>query len=294
MNWLNAGQYPVSKVILVTVPITVRAKAGLATRPVLAFAGDAGDFAFFSIENGGSLQLDGLTFNGTSEAGVAGCMIRTSSKPMIEHYNLFANNCVFQDLTEGGRQAFRATKSTYADTVQFTNCVFSNITGDVLSLASEKEDKGVYNAEYVILKNCLFRNILMGALDLYRGGNDESTLGPFLTVDHCTFDNVGNVELGHVLRVLGVQWTDIRNSIFNNSGRAGRSIHYENYGWTTNRLTNTNFYQSGRIESFYPVQQTNVTTLPVVFTGADYRLKPASPLAGMATNGQSLGFVAVQ
>ena len=290
----DTGRYPVSKGMLVKVPVTFRAKAGLPARPTVAFAGDDGNFAFFSIENGGSLRLDGLTFNGTSEAEVADCMIRTSLKPMIDHYKLFVNDCVFADLTEGRKSAFRATKSTYADTVQFSNCVFSNITGDVLSLAAEKEDKGIYNAEYVILKNCLFRNILAGALDLYRGGNDESTLGPFLTVDHCTFDNVGNIELSHVLSVKGVQWSDIRNSVFNNSGRAGRSILYEDYGWTTNRLTNCNFYQAGRVESFYPIQQTGITAVPTDFVdpgAADYRLKSASPLRDKATDGQSLGFL---
>ena len=50
--------------MLVNVPVTFRAKAGLPTRPTVAYAGDDGNFAFFSIENGGSLQLDGLAFNG--------------------------------------------------------------------------------------------------------------------------------------------------------------------------------------------------------------------------------------
>ncbi|WP_019991221.1 chondroitinase-B domain-containing protein [Rudanella lutea] len=292
---VDTGTYPVSKAIPINMPLTFRAKAGLPTRPTVAFAGEDGNFAFFTIENGGALRLDGLAFVGTSASNVADCIIRTSANPMIEHYKLIVNNCLFTDLTEGRRSAFRATKSTYADTVLFSNCVFSNITGDVLSLAAEKEDKGIYNAEYVILQNCLFRNILTGALDLYRGGNDESTLGPFLTVDRCTFDNVGNVELGHVLSMKGAQWTDIRNCLFHNSGRAGRSLLYEDYGWTTNRLTNCNFYQAGRIESFYPVRQTGITKLPTEFINPaafDYRLKPATPLARQATKGRFLGFSA--
>ena len=44
---------------------------------------------------------------------------------MIDHYKLFVNDCEFTGLTEGRKSAFRATKSTYADTVQFSNCVFA-------------------------------------------------------------------------------------------------------------------------------------------------------------------------
>ncbi|GHB84805.1 polysaccharide lyase 6 family protein [Persicitalea jodogahamensis] len=291
---IGEGSYPISKTISINQPLTIRAKAGLSARPQVVYAGEASDFSLFTIENGGILRLNGLSLNGTSKNDVADCIIRTSQQPMIEHYSLFVNDCVFADLADSRKSAFRATKSTYADTIQFTNCIFTNISGDVLSLAAEKEDKGIYNAEYVILENCLFTNILTGALDLYRGGNDESTLGPFLTINHCTFDMVGNVELGHVLKVMGVQWTDIRNSLFHNSGRAGRAIRYEDYGWAYNRLSNCNFYKAGRVESFYPIPQKSVTKLPTSFVDPDifdYRLRAPSPLIGGATDGRDVGFL---
>ncbi len=130
--------------------------------------------------------------------------------------------------------------------------LFNNISGDVINIAAEKEDKGIYNAEYVIFKNCLFNKILIGAIDVYRGGNDESTTGPYFIMDHCTFNEVANVELGYVVRLNGVQYSKITNTIFNNSGRAGRTIKFEDYGWTKNSVNYINAYQAGRIESFYP------------------------------------------
>ncbi|PWJ58456.1 poly(beta-D-mannuronate) lyase [Dyadobacter jejuensis] len=288
------GPYRLSKSIKVNKSLTLRSKVGYKTRPEVRFEGEGGNFAFFIIENKGHLNMQGISFNGTSDSGVADCIIRTSDGPMIEHYNLFVEDCSFANLADSRKNAFRATKGTYADTVQFKNCQFYNISGDVLSLASEKDDKGIYNAEYVIIENCLFKNILTGALDLYRGGNDESTLGPFLTVDHCTFDAVGNVELGHVLKVMGVQCTDIRNSIFNNSGRAGRAIRYEDYGWAINTLSNCNFYEAGRIESFYPIPQHHITSVPAQFENPkafDYRLKQPSILIGGATDGKDIGVI---
>ncbi|WP_025762049.1 polysaccharide lyase 6 family protein [Dyadobacter tibetensis] len=288
----ESGRYLISKTVYINSPIEIRAVSGLGNRPEVTFEGEGGNFAFFIIQNQGSLRLKGISFNGTSESGVADCIIRTTTEPMIEHYNLFVDDCSFSNLADSRKNAFRASKGTYADTVQFRNSIFYNISGDVLSLASEKEDKGIYNAEYVILENCLFKNILTGALDLYRGGNDESTLGPFLTIDHCTFDAVGNVELGHVLKVMGVQWSDIRNSIFHNSGRAGRSIRYEDYGWAVNGLSNCNFYEAGRLESFYPIPQKNITNIPTVFENPkemNYTLISTSPLKGAGTDGQDVG-----
>ena len=131
--------------------------------------------------------------------------------------------------------------------------------------------------------------MLTGALDLYRGGNDESTLGPFLTVDHCTFHNVGNVELGSVLKLIGVQWSDIRNTLFSQSGQAGRIARYEDFKGTRNRLHNCNVFQSGKVESFYPnIVGEGMLKIKPEFVAPekyDFRQKPTSSLKKKAADG---------
>jgi poly(beta-D-mannuronate) lyase len=289
----DTATYYLDATLAIKKAITIRAKTDLASRPTVTFKGEKKDFAFITIENGGSLRLSGINFNGTSDAGVAECAIRTIQKPIIEHYQLFVDNCAFYNFTDGKKAAFKASFGTYADTVQFSNCLFRDISGEVLSLAAEKEDKGIYNAEHVILKNCTFINLLMGALDLYRGGNDESTLGPFLTVDHCTFHNVANVELGSVLKLIGVQQSDIRNSLFSQSGQAGRIARYEDFKGTRNKIHHCNLYQAGKVESFYPtIVGEGMTQFKPEFRALeryDLRQKVGSLLAKKATDGLDMG-----
>ncbi|MFC6225917.1 polysaccharide lyase 6 family protein [Hymenobacter artigasi] len=283
------GIYPVPQTIGVTVPLTLRAKAGVASRPVL-LGSNAGQ-SVFTIENGGKLRLAGVAFDGKG-VGAAG-LIQSGTQPALEHYSLWANNCAFYGLTDGTGHVFQATTATFADTVQFANCLFYNLAGSALSLATETKDKGTYNAEYVILRNCLFRNVQGSALELYRGGNDESTLGPFLTVDHCTFDNVGGAK-SPALMLTGVQWTDIRNSLFNKSGVASAAIKYQELGKSKNRLSNTNFSQSGKVVASYPPRTEKLTYVTTAFAAPqkfDYRLKTPTPQLPVATDGRPVGFV---
>ena len=85
----------------------------------------------------------------------------------------------------------RVYKNTFADEIHIENSTFNNITGHVMALDRETDDVGIYNAEYVTLINNHFSNIQGTVLSLHRGGKDESTFGPFLFLDHCTFDNIG-------------------------------------------------------------------------------------------------------
>ncbi|CAN5738376.1 hypothetical protein BH11BAC3_BH11BAC3_15350 [soil metagenome] len=244
---LQAGEtYLISKPLVISKLLTIKGN-----HSTLQFAGE-NSINFFEIENGGSLFLDGLMMNGTSANGVAASFISAGKKPMIEHYQFSATNCSFTKLTDGHKFVFVAGKGSFADIVSFTNCIFDDITGDVINIAAEKDDIGRYNAEYVKLNNCLFNKVLHGTINVYRGGNDESTTGPYFQMDHCTFNQCSNTELGYVIKLFGVQYSAINNCVFNNSGRAGRSVWYEDYGWTKHSLNHCDFFEAGKITSFYP------------------------------------------
>lgn len=290
----EAAEYELTKTLEIRFPLSIRAKKGLEKRPLLLYTGFDKPFSFIAIEDGGSLQLSGLAFDGNAETGaVAESAIRSSRKPMIEHYSLFVDNCLFYDFQESRHSAFKAFKSTFADTVSFRNCIFTKISGTALSLSSEKEDRGKYNAEYVFLENCLFVNVMGAALNLYRGGNDESTFGPFLTVDHCVFDFVNNKEQGAVLRLIGVQNAIIKNSIFQDSGRGGRSVHFEESRWNHVRVSHCNLYNSGKIDAFYDnvVGEGMLSEKPAFVNPEEmnYSLKPGSSLIGKAADGSNIG-----
>lgn len=243
--------------------------------------------------NGASFTAQGLRFDGFSETGVAEAGITTWRQPMIDHFSVFVSDCDFVNFDSGRNSAFTMRKSTYADTVSFVNCLFQNISGNALNLQAETDDTGRYNAEEVIIRNCLFRNVMGAALDLYRGSNDESTTGPRLRIDHCSFINVNNVELGSVLRLTGVQDGDVRNSLFVDSGQSGRAIKMEDQRWCRMLVSHCNLTNSGRIESFYSDRSgLEITRLTVDFAdpeNGDFNLAVGSPLAGKASDGGNLG-----
>ena len=249
---VSAGKYILSNPLYIDKTLYIIAES-TKERPVLVISNERSNSpAHIVIGNGGNLFIQGIAFNGTTEEGnKTACGIRTDDHGMIKHYWLKAVNCEFYNFNESRYNAFRAEKGSFADSITFSYCLFHTISGDAISISAEKDDRGIYNAEYVTLDNCIFYNVMGSALDLYRGGNDESTLGPFLKVDHCLFENVNNKELGSVLRLIGVQNAVVANSIFSNSGRGGRSIKFEETRWNHCTVSNCDLYNSGRIESFY-------------------------------------------
>jgi poly(beta-D-mannuronate) lyase len=149
-------------------------------------------------------------------------VIRTSRYSMVNNYKLFIEDCDVTDLdVNHSFNVLRVYKHTFADSIVVRDSRFTNITGSVLPLDQENDDIGIYNAENVVLENCLFDGIGQAALYLHRGGSDESTFGPMLTVDRCTFDEVGTDgkwnKSDSSVRLHGVQFVHITNSIFDDS-----------------------------------------------------------------------------
>lgn len=246
----DEGRYEIKSAITVKSKITVRSSAS--KKVELVYTGEKGINAFFIIENGGSLKVSNLNFNSAYKSyGDVQSAIVTTSRPMNKHYNLTVDSCVFYNFNESNYYCIRATKSTYADEVIIRNSVFRNNSGGAIDFSAEKDDKGIYNVERLEIQNCVFANNLSTAINVYRGGNDESTTGPTVVIDQCTFYNVDNREQGCVIKLIGVQTAAVTNSLFFNSGSGGRTVWFEEMGWDKILVDNCNFYQSGRVSSFY-------------------------------------------
>ena len=250
--------------------------------------------AFITIENGGSLYIKGISFNSAYQSfGDVESAVASSSKNMVTHYTLKMVSCEFFNFNENNYACFKANKSTFADSVVFDKCLFRNMSGSAIDLSSEKEDKGIYNAENVIVRNCIFTNMLSGAINVYRGGNDESTTGPYVTIDHCIFNDVDNREQGCVIKLLGVQYARVINSIFYNCGQGGRSIWFEELGWDNVSVDYCDFYNAGRVESFHGklLGVNNLKLSPLFTNESDHNfiLKINSPLRFKASDKYNIG-----
>lgn len=292
----SAEPYQLDKEIIIDKSLTVKAE-DVTKKVEFVNVNEKSLPSFITIENGGSLIVAGIKFNGAYKSfGDVNAGIATSAKkPMNQHYNLKVSNCEFYNYNEGSMSGIKATKSTFADTVFANNCLFRNISGTAIDFSAEKEDKGIYNVERMEVKNCAFSNLQGTAIVVYRGGNDESTIGPSVLVDHCVFNEVNNSEQGSVVKLLGAQEATITNSIFYKSGQGGRTIWFEENSWDKLKVNNINFYQAGRVQSFYrKVLGNKIYKIEPGFVNTstyNFLLKPTSLLLTKSIEGKSLGLI---
>ncbi|RDY60196.1 chondroitinase-B domain-containing protein [Flagellimonas nanhaiensis] len=288
---LDSGEpYTLTKSIAIKHPLTFRGTTG--NKAKILFEKKS----LFEIQNGGSLSLENIIFDGEASPDRTGNSVITTSKySMNKNYKLFVDNCDFVNLdVNHSYDAIRVYKNTFADTISIKNSRFKTISGNVIALDKETDDIGIYNAEYVILKNNVFNGVGGAVLRLHRGGKDESTFGPFLQMAHNVLDNVGHDKrnkYGAAVSLYGVQEIDIKNNIFDNS--KGINMHLV-VGEPIVKVANNNFYRSDKLEvtgdQKYTVE--NLWSLsPGFMDDQSYNLSGDSVLKGKGTDGSDLGLI---
>jgi len=285
----EGGTYLLTKAVKINHPLTFKTsgkeKATILFERMMAF----------EIQNGGSLSLENIKFDGGKSPDYAGnSVISTSKNSMNDNYKLFIDQCEFQDLiVNHSFDVLRVSKGTFADTISISNSTFKNITGHIAALDKETDDIGAYNVEYLLMKNNTITDLQGAALRLYRGGKDESTFGPFLEMDHNVFDNVGHGKKNKykvAISLYGVQVNDIVNNIFNNT--KALQMHLV-VGEPIVNIFNNNFYKSDKLnvtgDEKYNVE--NSWTFNPEFEEGTYHLSEGSALIGKGTDGLNLGII---
>ncbi len=213
---LSDGDYSVSKVISLNSGLVI--KGGGKERVTITFERGA----LFEIQQGGSLKLSGLTISGEDAPDSSGnTVVRTPRRSMLGNYDLIVDEVKVEKLDVNHSFNFlTVSKGTFADRIEIKGSEFSNVTGAILKLDQENDDFGIYNAEYVVVEGSTFESIGGAVVDLYRGGTDESTFGPHLTLRTSKLSNVGMDKRNKIkssIRVHGVQFSDISNNSFESS-----------------------------------------------------------------------------
>jgi len=282
----DKGPYVLSKKIPINHALTFRSNS--IEKPVIVYS----QTALFEINNGGSLQLENLIISGVETSDNSGnSVIATSKYSMNNNYKLFINACEFVDLDiNHSFDVLRVAKNTFADTVSITNSRFEKVTGHVLAMDKETDDDGIYNAEYLILRNNIFKDVEGSVATLYRGGTDESTFGPFLEMHHNILDHVGygkRNKTNSSISLHGVQVQDVDSNIFVNSKPIRTHLVV---GDPIVEITNNNFYKTDGVEitGDQPYTVNNNLSLDPQF-GIDYQLPAGSPLRTKGKNGVSMG-----
>jgi poly(beta-D-mannuronate) lyase len=96
-------------------------------------------------------------------------------------------------------------------------------------------------------------------LDIYRGGNDESTLGPNLVVDSNAFNDCKGSPGEPFINLIGVQRSRIKDNKFSNVNENSILINYIDRVRAYHFLTDNRIKSSGTIKSNdFVINQKNI------------------------------------
>src|SRR4030095_8702173 len=159
----------------------------------------------FIISGRGHLTLDNLNIGG--ENLKATNFVSGDTSGSSDHYNFSILNCIITDLNRdmGCQNFFFAYKSMIADSLLVDGNTFVNNNCNAIIISEEKDDNGYYNAEKIFITHNKFNNQAGVLLNVYRGGNDESTLGPDLTFSHNSLNSCSSGNDRPLISFTGVQ-----------------------------------------------------------------------------------------
>ena len=210
---LQAGEYIEPKLIIVDKPLLIRGELDNSGSVNISFEKSA----LFEIHNGGSLSLQQLNISGVlAPDGAGNSVIRTLRRSMLHNYEVLIEDVDVSDLNINHSFDFLSvSKGSFADQIKISDSSFKKVTGAILALDKESDDYGIYNAEYVTIKNSTFEDVEGDLVDFYRGGTDESTFGPHFELVNSKLTNVGlgkrNKSKSSIL-LHGVQVTNMHDN----------------------------------------------------------------------------------
>jgi len=208
---------------------------------MLVFASSSSLECLFRIKGANKLDIDNLDID-ASNLQVKDFIVADGDGKCV-HASLSINKMGVSKLT--ANSFFTAEKNAYLDEITVRDCFFSNDSCSLFSLKDERDDKGFYNVEKISINHCSFTKNKGELLTLYRGGNDESTMGPKLYFE----DNkiVNNTSNNGLIDLMGVQRSFIRNNYFENSSIGNNLILYKDKVKASHILKNNTISNCGSI-----------------------------------------------
>lgn len=148
--------------------------------------------------------------------------MQTDSTGATEKTRLNIIKSKFQGSGSTMKAWFFASKTSIADQINIRQSSFESISCIWLDMSAEKDNKGWYPVEEINIEQNRFIGLTEPLLTIYRGGNDESTLGPRLQFQE---NHISVIRMGHpLLQLTGVQISVIKNNTV--TGTSDKWIQY--------------------------------------------------------------------
>lgn len=278
----DGGAYTWSaRVSPLTKSFTIQAINGLLNRPVITLPTGL-CFIGYNITVPYSVTFNGVDFNGN---GVSTGLTSTKAVPGGDLI-VTMNNCIVRNLASAGIVfQYAATGTSWASWYSDLNVTNTQFIGPYATV-------NVVNAKYggsanVNYTNCLFKNITGGVI-----GNLTND-GSNATVDHCTFDECASITGKYEVsfKAGGTPVNIVKNTIFANRGA---STTANNLGSGNVSNTNNVVYYTGGgvVGTIYPSTLGSYsTTDPALNSTYHYATENSYLAAG--SDGKSIGYAPV-
>ena len=234
---LKAATYTFLEPIVIKNNVTISSNGA-----VVNFATSSAINNLFTLHQNAQLTIHNSSINASAVA--AQYFMAVTSDGSGIHSSISITASKIQGFT--GAAIVMAPKSSYLDKITIQNSVFENNKAALLSLKDEDDNKGYYNAERIVVTNNSFTNHSGQLATIYRGGNDESTMGPIFTFSNnkmlnCTAD-------GALIELFGVQQSNVNNNAFTSSNIAGKTVAYTDNTKAFHYQKNNSTVNSGTIQ----------------------------------------------
>lgn len=287
---LAEGIHCNSKKVFIPHSLTIRAAKGVKSKPTIKADPASKVSVLLEISSKLNFTLSDIMLDGVADEPVK-YAIATIKDGIVSSYNLTIENCDFVNFNHKDGAIYKTYKGSFADTLMVKNSTFKD-SYQGFSLNEETDAKGFYNAEFMTFENVVFKNIQQWAIDFLRGGNDESTLGGHLTINHCIFDNVNNHDGQTMIKQTGLVSVNISNSVFMNAPLVKAPIQLLG---RHNVIRFSNIYNAGKISTANNalIGDGMIYSNPM-FEKTAYIPKSKSPLRQKASDGGNIGLASIK
>lgn len=208
----------------------------------------------FHLMAGNSLQFSKINLDLKNVQ--TGTFIISDTSGSSNHGNFKMIDCTISNLNG---TFFTGAKSSVADSIIIRNSSFNDGKGILFNFTAEKDKRGYYNVEKLILSNNTFSNQTGPLLTMLRGGNDESTLGPSLFFENNNLTNCNTTNGEAIIHHYGTQASLMANNTFRNCNPGKTLLLFEDAVRAKHQLRNNVFAGSGKvITNKYVVEGGNV------------------------------------
>ncbi|MEO8405675.1 MAG: polysaccharide lyase 6 family protein [Chitinophagaceae bacterium] len=241
---LTGKSYVFTKSLVITTNTEIRS----AGKTPISFTmpGNSSPAYLLMIQAGQSLKLTNLSLD-LSGLHVSN-VISTDTSGAANHSTFFLSNSFVKNVSVDGA-FFSASKSSVCDSINITGNSFEKNNCELFSFENEKDKKGYYNVEKMTISNNKITNHTGTILNMLRGGNDESSMGPDLLFTKNTLTNCkpSGANATAAIWLWGIQRTVIGNNSFTNCYSNCELIKYEDAVRADHTLINNSVKASGVI-----------------------------------------------